>query len=171
MDEGIAILRAIFGILVIGHATQKLFGWFRGLGITKHAPLFELSGLTPGKVFVVMAALTELVGALLLITGFLFPLGATMILATMLVAIASLWPKGVWGHLGGYEVALTYAVVMVALLFSGPGTYSLDYLLGIDSLYSSALVPAAGIVLAVVGALPLVVIISRHRRTQPPVAD
>jgi len=168
MDEGILILRVIFGVLVMGHASQKLFGWFRGLGVVKHAPLFEASGLTPGKVFVVMAALTELAGAALLISGFLFPLGATMILATMVVAIASLWPKGVWGHLGGYEVALTYAVVMVALLFAGPGVYSLDHLFGIHALYASPLIALAGVGVAVVGSLPLVWRISRHRRLNPP---
>ena len=168
MDEGVLILRILFGLLVIGHATQKLFGWFRGLGVVKHAPLFEASGLRPGKVFVVMAALTELAGALLLITGFLQPLGATMVLAAMLVAIASLWPKGVWGHLGGYEVALTYAIVMVALLFAGPGTYSLDHALGLHALYDTAWVPLAGIAVAVVGSAPLVALITRHRRLNPP---
>lgn len=168
MDEGVFILRIIFALLVMGHATQKLFGWFRGLGVVKHAPLFENSGLKPGAVFVVMAAVTELVGAVLLLTGFLFPLGATMVLATMIVAIASLWPQGVWGHLGGYEVALTYAVVMIALLFAGPGAYSLDHLVGLHALYDMAWVPYAGIGLAVVGSLPLVVIITRHRTHATP---
>jgi putative oxidoreductase len=168
MDEGVLILRVVFGMLVIGHATQKLFGWFRGLGVVKHAPLFEASGLTPGKVFVVMAALTELVGALLLITGFLTPLGATMVLAAMLVAIASLWPKGVWGHLGGYEVALTYAVVMVALLFTGPGAYSVDHALGLHTFYSAWWVAPVGMAVAAVGSSPLVAIITRHRHLNPP---
>lgn len=168
MDEGVLILRVVFGLLVIGHATQKLFGWFRGLGVVKHAPLFEASGLRPGKAFVVMAALTELAGALLLITGLLTPLGATMVLATMIVAIASLWPKGVWGHLGGYEVALTYAVVMVAVLFTGPGAYSLDHVLGLHALYDLWWVALAGIAVAVVGSSPLVAIITRHRRLNPP---
>ena len=168
MDEGVLILRVVFGLLVIGHASQKLFGWFRGLGVVKHAPLFEASGLKPGKVFVVMAALTELGGALLLITGFLTPLGATMVLAAMLVAIASLWPKGVWGHLGGYEVALTYAVVMVALLFAGPGAYSLDHTLGLHALYDFWWVAPAGVAVAVVGSAPLVGIITRHRKLHPP---
>jgi putative oxidoreductase len=168
MDEGVLILRVIFGILVIGHASQKLFGWFRGLGVVKHAPLFEASGLRPGKAFVVMAALTELGGALLLISGLLTPLGATMILATMVVAMASLWPKGVWGHLGGYEVALTYAIVMVALLFTGPGAYSLDHALGLHALYDMAWVPVAGVAVAVVGSAPLVAIITRHRLLNPP---
>jgi putative oxidoreductase len=169
MDEGVLILRVVFGVLVIGHATQKLFGWFRGLGVVKHAPLFEASGLKPGKVFVVMAACTEVAGALLLMTGFLTPLGATMVLATMIVAIASLWPKGVWGHLGGYEVALTYALVMVALLFTGPGAYSLDHTLGIHTLYTAWWVAPVGIIVALAGSAPLVAIITRHRRLHPPV--
>jgi putative oxidoreductase len=167
MDEGVLILRIVFGVLVIGHASQKLFGWFRGLGVVKHAPLFEASGLKPGNVFVVMAALTELGGALLLITGFLTPLGATMVLATMIVAIASLWPKGVWGHLGGYEVALTYAIVMVALLFTGPGAYSLDHTLGLHAFYDAWWVAVAGIGAAVGGSAPLVAIVTRHRYLHP----
>jgi putative oxidoreductase len=166
MDEGVLILRSVFALLVLGHATQKLFGWFRGLGVVKHAPLFEASGLKPGKVFVVMAALTEVAGAVLLLTGFLTPLGATMILATMIVAIVTLWPKGLWGHLGGYEVALTYAVVMVALLFSGPGVYSLDHVLGLHPLFDQVWVAPAGIALAILGSLPLAIIIVRHRARQ-----
>lgn len=33
MDLGLVILRVVFGLLMIGHGTQKLFGWFRGPGL------------------------------------------------------------------------------------------------------------------------------------------
>lgn len=161
MDEALLLLRISLAALMFGHAAQKLFGWFRGNGITKHGAIFESIGLKPGKLMVVFAGLTELAGLALVASGFLTTLGATMLLATMLVAAASLFHNGVWAHLGGYEVALTYGLIAIVIMVSGPGAYSIDSILGLE--FSGVVWALAGIAVAFVGSLPLTIQLFRHR--------
>jgi len=164
MDEALLLLRLALAALMFGHAAQKLFGWFRGNGVSKHGQIFESLGLKPGKLMVLFAGVTELVGLALVASGFLTTLGATMLLATMIVAIASLFPNGVWGHLGGYEVALTYGLIAIVLMISGPGAYSVDALLGFE--FSGLGWAAAGIAVAFIGSLPLTVTLFRFRKAK-----
>lgn len=161
MDEALLLLRISLAALMFGHAAQKLFGWFRGNGINKHGAIFESIGLKPGKLMVVFAGLTELAGLVFVASGFLTTLGATMLLATMLVAIASLFHNGIWGHLGGYEVALSYALIAVVIMMAGPGSYSLDALLGLE--FSGIGWALAGIAVAFIGSLPLTLQLFRFR--------
>lgn len=161
MDEALLLLRISLAALMFGHAAQKLFGWFRGNGITKHGAIFESIGLKPGKLMVLFAGLTELAGLALVASGFLTTLGATMLLATMLVAAASLFHNGVWAHLGGYEVALTYGLIAIVIMISGPGAYSIDALLGLE--FSGMGWALAGIAVAFIGSLPLTVQLFRFR--------
>lgn len=161
MDEALLLLRISLAALMFGHAAQKLFGWFRGNGITKHGAIFESIGLKPGKLMVVFAGLTELAGLALVASGFLTTLGATMLLATMLVAAASLFHNGIWAHLGGYEVALTYGLIAIVIMVSGPGAYSIDSILGLE--FSGVVWALAGIAVAFVGSLPLTIQLFRHR--------
>lgn len=94
--------------------------------------LFETLGFRPGPVMVVVAGISEVTGAVLLGLGLLTPLGAAIVLGTMIVAAAANWSKGLWAHLGGYEVAFTYAVLAVVLALTGPGAVSLDAALGLE---------------------------------------
>jgi len=55
-----------------------------------------------------------------------------LVLATMAVAIAKVHgPKGFFVQNGGYEYNLVLIIAAVALALVGPGTYSLDHLLGL----------------------------------------
>ena len=163
MDEALLFLRIVLALLIFGHAAQKLFGWFKGNGIVKHGAIFESFGLRPGNLMVLLAGVTELAGAALIATGSLTLLGGVMILATMFVAIAFLFPKGVWGHLGGYEVALSYAVITIAIMVAGPGKYSVDAALVLN--YSGIAMAGLGVLAAALGALPLVIQMTRFRKT------
>jgi putative oxidoreductase len=53
------ILRVVVGALLVGHGTQKLFGWFGGHGPRTTGAFFELLGYRPGVLFAVIAGLTE----------------------------------------------------------------------------------------------------------------
>lgn len=161
MDEALLFLRIILALLIFGHAAQKLFGWFQGNGITKHGAIFESFGLKPGKQLVLLAGLTEIGGAVLIASGTFTILGGVMILATMFVAIAFLFPNGIWGHLGGYEVALSYAVMTAVIMIAGPGAYSIDAVIGLD--FAGLGYASVAVLVALIGASPLIFALNRFR--------
>ncbi|MBF6171723.1 DoxX family protein [Nocardia blacklockiae] len=122
-DVGLLILRVFFGGLLFVHGTQKLFGWFNGMGWDATTSGFEQMGYNPGKFFGTLAGLSELTGGALLFLGLLTPLAAAIALGTMINAINVTWHGG----LQGYETALLFGVAAVTLAFTGPGRYSLDH--------------------------------------------
>ena len=133
MDAGLLILRVVVGLLLMGHGTQKLFGWFGGMGIEKWLAGIKSRGFQPAALYGWAAALGETVGGALLALGFLSPLGSLAIAGVMLVAIVTAhWSKGIWNSKGGIEFPLTNMIAALALALTGAGGYSLDHLLGLS---------------------------------------
>jgi putative oxidoreductase len=133
MDLGLLILRIVVGLLLIGHGTQKLFGWFGGSGIEKWVAGIGTRGFMPAMLWGWAGALGETLGGILLALGFLSPLGSFAIAASMVVAIVTAhWSKGIWNSKAGIEFPLTNIAAVLALALTGPGLYSLDHLFGIS---------------------------------------
>ncbi len=133
MSIGFLLLRLVVGLLLVGHGTQKLFGWFGGGGLDGTARSFESLGYRPGRVMAIVSGGSETLGGLSLALGFLTPLGAAAIIGAMLNAIVSVHlPKGVWNTKGGLEFPLTNATVAAAVAFTGPGRYSIDHAIGFE---------------------------------------
>jgi putative oxidoreductase len=131
MAEGLFFLRLLLGLLLFAHGTQKLFGWFGGHGLAGTGGFFEQVGHRPGRMMAAAAGMSEAGGGLLLILGFLTPLGAAMVIGVMTVAAISVHgDKGLWNTDGGYELPLTNAVIAASLGFTGPGSFSIDHSLG-----------------------------------------
>lgn len=127
MDTGLLILRLVVGLFLIGHGTQKLFGWFGGYGLSGTGGFLESLGYRPGRLMAALAGIGEAGGGLLLALGFLTPLGSVAVLATMLNAVvAAHRGKGPWATDGGWELPVTYGTVAIALAYVGPGAWSLD---------------------------------------------
>jgi putative oxidoreductase len=132
MDTGLLILRLLAGVLLGGHAVQKLFGWYGGAGLVRTGALFEQWGHRPGPAMAALAGTCELTGGAMLAAGLLTPLAAAIVAGTMVVACVALAPNGVWAVKGGFELPFVYAVIAVALAFTGAGRWSLDHALGLD---------------------------------------
>jgi putative oxidoreductase len=161
MDSGLLILRIVFGALLVGHGTQKLFGWFGGHGAEATGNFFHALGFRPGKQMAIVAGASEALGGLLLAVGFLSPLAGAAIVGTMLVAASVHADKGLWGVNGGYELALLYAVTGAVVAVGGPGSISLDHLAGLDDTWTTAL----GTAVIAAGLIAGTTVISRARRT------
>src|SRR5438067_4291803 len=126
MNLGLLILRVVVGGLIVGHGTQKLFGWYGGYGLDGTGGFFESVGHRPGRTMAMIAGLSEAGGGLLLVLGLFTPLGSAMIIGTMIVAAYSVHKdNGLWATNGGYELPLINAAVAAGLAFTGAGPCSL----------------------------------------------
>src|SRR4051812_41642431 len=133
LGTGLLLARLIFGVLMVGHGTQKLFGWLGGYGIAGTAGFFEQLGFRPGRLFVITAALSEVVSGILIALGLFGPAGPALLLPVMIVAAVSVhWGHGLFAATNGIEVPLLYATGAVALALTGPGPLSLDTMLGLN---------------------------------------
>jgi len=153
MDLGLLIGRLVLGSLMAAHGAQKAFGWFGGYGLAGTGGYFEQLGFRPGRLFAATAAATEIVGGLLLAAGLLTPIAAALVVSVMIVAAISVhWPQGVFAQANGIEVPLLYGVGGVVLALTGPGAWSLDAALGLDTLWTPAVV-LASLAIGVLGAV------------------
>lgn len=133
MHLGLLIARLVFGSLMAAHGAQKAFGWFGGYGLNGTGGFLESIGFRPGKLFAAAAAYTELLGGLLLVLGFLGPIGPALMLSVMIVAAVTVhWKGGLFVMTNGIEVPLLYATIAIALGLTGPGAFSIDAALGLQ---------------------------------------
>src|SRR6266571_3774482 len=111
MDAAVLIARLIIGLGLAAHGTQKLLGWFSGY-LKGTAGFFESIGFRPGILFALAAGLGEVGGGLLTAAGLLGPIGPSLIITVMVVAIVAVHlPNGFFAQTNGYELALLYAVL------------------------------------------------------------
>lgn len=132
LNLSLLILRVVIGLVLMGHGSQKLFGWFGGHGLTATTNFLKSAGFKPAGFWALLGGLGEFGGGLLLVLGLLSPLGALGVFASMLMAAVKFHgSKGFWAAKGGYEYPLLLAILGIVLGLMGPGSYSLDTLFGI----------------------------------------
>jgi putative oxidoreductase len=125
-------LRVALGLVFLGHGAQKAFGAFGGPGFAGATGFIGSLGFRPARFWAGLAVGGELLAGALFVLGLLTPFAALLVLGTMGVAIAKVHgPKGFFAQNGGYEYNLVLIFAALALLLAGPGTYSLDHLLGL----------------------------------------
>jgi len=131
-NVGLLALRVALGLVFLGHGAQKAFGAFGGPGFAGATGFIGSLGFRPARFWAGLAVGGELLAGALFVLGLLTPLAALLVLGTMAVAIAKVHgPKGFFAQNGGYEYNLVLIFAALALLLAGPGTYSLDHLLGL----------------------------------------
>ena len=127
------LARGTIGALMVGHGTQKLFGWFGGHGPDGTGQFFDQIGYRPGKTHALATGAAEAGGGALLAVGLATPAAAASITGVMLSAIRSVhWKNGVWSSDGGFEYNAVLIASVIALAEMGPGPLSLDARLGIE---------------------------------------
>jgi len=159
MNVGLLLLRLAVGLTIAAHGAQKLFGWFGGPRLDGTGQFLETIGFRTGRRQAAMAGLAEMVGGLLLTLGLLTPLGAAAVIIVMIVAIFSVHiNKGFFGQNGGYEYNLLLATAALTIALTGPGSLSLDEVLG-NSLSGLA----AGLAALFLAILASVVLLAQRR--------
>ncbi len=126
------MIRFFAGLFLVPHGAQKLFGWFGGGGLEGTAEGFATRlGLEPGMLFAVLVGATEFFGGLLIAVGLLTRPAA--VAATVLLAVAAFMvhlPNGFFVRDGGYEFALLWGLITLAVAFRGGGELSVDRAIG-----------------------------------------
>src|SRR5215472_4976672 len=122
------LARLILGVIFFYHGTQKLFGWFGGYGLKGTGGFFEGAlGMKPGVLFAFASGAAELAGGLLILTGWLNPVGPALIVSVMFIAILTVHlPKGFDNNAGGYEYPLANIAGSFAIAAAGNGAFSVD---------------------------------------------
>jgi putative oxidoreductase len=144
LNIGLLLIRLIFGLVMVAHGAQKLFGWFGGYGLAGTGGFFESLGFRPGRRFAAAAALSEFTGGWLFTLGFLGPVGPMLIIAVMLVASISVhWRNGLFASTNGVEVPLLYATAVIGVALIGYGVYSLDAAFGLTTFWTPSLIGLA----------------------------
>ncbi|MBB5118498.1 putative oxidoreductase [Streptomyces eurocidicus] len=150
---GLLLFRLVIGLIMTGHGTQKLFGWFDGPGIDMTGKFFTQSGYPAGKAMAVVAGLSETLGGVGLFLGLLTPLAAAAVLGTMINALVVTW--GDFFLPAGVEFTLLIAVAAAGLALTGPGRYAVDHYLPVVRAHRLSYGVGA-ILLAAVAALAIV---------------
>jgi putative oxidoreductase len=132
-SKSLFIIRVGLGIIFFAHGAQKVFGWFGGPGLKGVIAYFRQALGVPAPL-TVLAALTELLGGLAMIGGFLVRPAAVGLIIVMLVAIAKVHaPNGFFinwslepGKQHGFEMNLALIAMALGVLFGGAGWLSID---------------------------------------------
>jgi len=122
-DSGLLILRVGLGVMYIFHGLPKLSGgpalWEK-LGMATRYVGIEVFPVFFGF----MASFAEVFGGIFLILGFLFRPALLLLLSTMVVAASMHLGKGEGLKVASH--AIENGIVFLALLFVGPGRFSID---------------------------------------------
>ena len=121
-------IRLGLAAVMIAHGSQKVLGTFNGPGFNSFiAGTTPFSFMRPTWLWLAAAALSELVGGILIGIGFLTRVGAFFIACTMLTAIIGVhWNAGFFASNRGYEYPLSLLAMAIALLIAGGGQASVD---------------------------------------------
>ena len=121
-------IRLALAAVMIAHGSQKVLGTFDGSGFNKFiAGSAPFGFMRPAWFWLGAAALSELVGGLLIGIGLLTRIGAFFIACTMLTAVVGVhWSGGFFASNRGYEYPLSLLGMAIALLIAGGGQASVD---------------------------------------------
>ncbi|HJO97299.1 MAG TPA: DoxX family protein [Rhodospirillales bacterium] len=120
------LVRVVAGLWLMPHGAQKLFGWFGG-NPEGAAGFFAKIGLEPALPLVYATGMVEFFGGLLLVVGLLTRPVAVAVFVVLFVATFKVHlANGFFVTGGGYEYAMMWMFLALAIAFRGGGPLSLD---------------------------------------------
>jgi putative oxidoreductase len=121
-------IRLALAAVMIAHGSQKVLGTFGGSGFrTFIEGTTPFAFMRPAWVWLAAAALSELVGGILIGIGFLTRVGAFFVACTMLTAVIGVHlAGGFFASNRGYEYPLSLFAMALALVIAGGGQASVD---------------------------------------------
>ena len=129
----VLVLRLFVGFAFMMHGSQKLLGAFGGSGVAGVAGMLTKLGLEPANILAWVVSITEFVGGVCVFFGFLTRFWAAGLVIDMAVAVAKVHrPNGFFAAKGGMELPLSFGVMALIILLTGPGFLSVDRATGIE---------------------------------------
>ena len=129
----VLILRLFVGFAFMMHGSQKLLGAFGGSGVAGFAGMLTKIGVEPANILAWVVSITEFVGGVCVFFGFLTRFWAAGLVIDMAVAVAKVHlPNGFFAAKGGMELPLSFGVMALVILLTGPGSLSVDRATGIE---------------------------------------
>jgi putative oxidoreductase len=133
MDVGLLILRIVLGGFIAAHGIQKMTHLWGGGGLGAATREFRDDGFAGGAVTALMAGGTQIAAGLGVAIGLLTPIAAAGIIGVLTVAATVKVRVGFWSQDGGYEYPLFLALLADALVWTGPGRFSVDHAAGLSA--------------------------------------
>ena len=122
-----AFMRFATGAILVPHGIQKILN----VPISKFAPNIAAKGLPFAEALAYLTYLAESFAAVCLAVGLLTRIAAALIGIEMLVIVFVFqWQFGYFWTARGYEYALLWALLCIAIFFKGGGRYSVDRIIG-----------------------------------------
>jgi putative oxidoreductase len=125
---GLFVIRLALGSMLAVHGLNKVLG---PGGLAGTARWFDGLGLRPGWLHARLAAGNEIGAGLLMAFGLAFPFAGAAFIGLMAVAaMTDHRGKGFFVFKGGWEYVALIGAVSAALVSTGPGSWSLDHVIG-----------------------------------------
>jgi len=122
-----ALMRFATGAILLPHGVQKVLN----VPVAKFAPIVAAKGFPFAEALTYVTYFAESVAAFCLAIGLLTRIAAAIIGIEMLVIVFIFqWQFGYFWTVRGYEFALLWALLCLAIFFKGGGRYSIDRLVG-----------------------------------------
>ena len=122
-----ALIRFETGAILVPHGVQKILN----TPISKFAPNIAAKGLPFPELLAYLTYFAESVAAVCLAIGLFTRIAAAIIGIEMLVIVLLFqWQFGYFWTVRGYEYALLWLILCIAIFFKGGGCYSVDRLIG-----------------------------------------
>lgn len=122
-----SFMRFAAGAVLVPHGIQKILN----TPVEKFAPNIGAKGLPFPEALAYLTYFTESVAAACLAIGLFTRVAAAMVGIEMLVIIILFqWQFGYFWTVRGYEYALLWLLLCIAIFFKGGGRYSVDRIIG-----------------------------------------